>query len=88
MIPIAKPVLADIAPTPQRQTIFRIFQTERGRWRARSDDGMTGGTFFTREAAQRFVRRETAGMPALVLHIAPQRRELNDLRPMQGTPRW
>ncbi|HXY99351.1 MAG TPA: hypothetical protein VEI03_05090 [Stellaceae bacterium] len=74
MIPIAKPVPADIAPAAQRKTVFRIFQEKRGRWCARSDDGMTGGTFFTHQAALRFVRREVAGMTALVLHIAPQPR--------------
>ena len=71
MIPIARPAPADIAPTPQRKAVFRIFQQERGRWCTRSDDGMTGGTFFTREAALHFVRRETTGTPALALHIAP-----------------
>ena len=71
MIPIAKPFPATPAPLPARKTIFRIFQDERAHWCAHSDDGMTGGTFFTREAALRFVRRETTGTPALVLHIAP-----------------
>ena len=71
MIPIAKPARAGNASTPPRKAIFRIFQDERGRWCTRSDDGMTGGTFFAREAALRFVRRETMGMPVLVLHIAP-----------------
>jgi hypothetical protein len=37
-----------------------------------SDDGMTGGTFFSREAALRFVRHETIATPALVLHTAPR----------------
>jgi len=72
MIPLAKPASAGSASTPQRKTIFRIFQDERGHWCTRTDDGMTGGTFFAREAALRFVRRETTGMPALVLHIAPE----------------
>jgi hypothetical protein len=71
MIPIAKTAAAPIASLPPRKTVFRIFQNERGRWCARSDDGMTGGTFFVREAALRFVKRETMGLSALVLHIAP-----------------
>ncbi len=87
MIPIAKPAPTDIVPTPERKTIFRIFQEARGRWCARSDDGITGGTFFTREAALRFVRRETTDRPALVLHIAPQMELLNDPPLMQSGPR-
>lgn len=86
MIPIAKPATADIAPAPQRKTVFRIFQEELGRWRACSDDGMTGGTFFTHEAALRFVRREIAAIPALVLHIAPQRPGANGFFPAQDGP--
>jgi hypothetical protein len=72
MIPLAKPVVAFPHPAPQaqRRTVFRIFQNDRGRWCARSDDGLTGGTFFTHEAALRFARRETTGVPALVLHVA------------------
>lgn len=72
MIPLPKPVPSPVvSAAPQRKTIFRIFPIERDRWCARSDDGMTGGTFFTHEAALRFARRETTGVPALVLHIAP-----------------
>jgi hypothetical protein len=70
-IPIAKPAALPLPVAPPRKTVFRIFQAERGGWCARSDDGLTGGTFFTHEAALRFVRRETTGVPALVLHIAP-----------------
>jgi hypothetical protein len=88
MIPIAKPASAGTASTPQstlqRKTIFRVFQDECGRWSARSDDGMTGGTFFAREAALRFVRRETAGIPALVLHIAPETQGAGNLRLVRG----
>jgi hypothetical protein len=86
MIPLAKPASAGIASTPQRKTIFRVFQDERGRWCARSDDGMAGGTFFAHEAALRFVRRETTGMPALVLHIAPKTQGAGNLRLMRGGP--
>lgn len=84
MIPIAKPMPADILPAPQRRTVFRIFQNDRGRWGVRSDDGMTGGTFFSREAALRFVRRETVGLPALVLHIARETPGAPRLRLLQG----
>ncbi len=74
MIAIAKPVPSSPrVPAPQRKAVFRIFQSAGGRWCARSDDGMTGGTFFTHEAALRFARRETTGVPALVLHIATGR---------------
>ncbi len=79
MMPIAKQFAAPLA-APQRKIVFRIFQDARGRWCARSDDGMTGGTFFAREAALRFVRRETAGLPALVLHVAPEMQGLGRLR--------
>jgi hypothetical protein len=84
MIPIAKPASAGTESTRQRKTIFRIFQDERGRWCTRSDDGMTGGTFFVREAALRFVRRETAGMLALVLHIAPATQGVGNPRLVRG----
>jgi hypothetical protein len=84
MIPIAKPAPAGAASTPQRKPIFRIFQDERGRWCTRSDDGMTGGTFFAREAALRFVRRETTGTLALVLHIAPAMQGVGNLRLVRG----
>jgi hypothetical protein len=84
MIPLANPAPAGTASTQRRTTIFRIFEDERGRWCARSDDGMTGGTFFAREAALRFVRRETTGMPALVLHIAPEMQGAGNPRLMRG----
>lgn len=71
MVPIAKMPAAAITPAPQRKTVFRIHRNASGRWSARSDDGMTGGVFFTREGAVRFVERETVGIPALVLHVAP-----------------
>jgi hypothetical protein len=73
MIPVAKPAPTPVAPLPQQRIVFRIFQDARGRWCARSDDGMTGGTFFAREAALRFVGRETVGLSALVLLVAPDK---------------
>jgi hypothetical protein len=88
MIPLAKTVAPDVGPTASpRKIVFRIFPDERGRWCAESDDGMTGGTFFAREAALRFVRRETTGLPALVLHIAPQMDGLGNLRLLRRRPR-
>jgi hypothetical protein len=81
MIPLAKPAPVGIASTPKPKIIFRVFQDERGRWCAHRDDGMAGGTFFAREAALRFVRRETTDIPALVLHIAPQIQSGGSLRP-------
>jgi hypothetical protein len=88
MIPIAKSMASGAAPTlSARKIVFRIFQDERGHWRAESDDGMTGGTFFAREAALRFVRRETTGLPALVLHIAPEMDGLGNLRLLRSRPR-
>jgi hypothetical protein len=87
MIPLAKPAPAGIPSAPQRKSIFRIFQNDRGRWCARCDDGMTGGTFFAREAALRFVRRETTGVSALVLHIAPQIQDSGNLRLVGGGTR-
>jgi hypothetical protein len=71
MIPLMKPVAASLsAPQPQRKAQFRIFPGEHGRWCALSEDGLTGGTFFTHEAALCFARRESTGVPALVLHVA------------------
>ena len=87
MIPIAKLGEAVAAPRSQRKTVFRIFQDARGRWCAATDDGMTGGTFFAREAALRFVRRETTGTPALVLHIAPEMAGLGNLALSHARPR-
>jgi hypothetical protein len=54
LIPIAKIAAPGLASRSQRKIVFRIFQDARGRWRAESDDGMTGGAFFAREAAVRF----------------------------------
>jgi hypothetical protein len=85
-MPIAKIAAPGLASSSKRKIVFRIFQNERGRWRAESDDGMTGGTFFEREAAVRFVRRETTGMPALVLHIAPEMDGLGNLRLLRNRP--
>ena len=48
-----------------RKAVFRVFRDEAGHWRVSSDDGMCGGTFFDREAAIRFARRESASFPVL-----------------------
>jgi hypothetical protein len=87
MIPIAKIAAPDLASRSKRKIVFRIFQDARGRWRAESDDGMTGGAFFEREAAVRFVRRETTDMPVLVLHIAPEMDGFGNLRLLRSRPR-
>ena len=86
MIPITKIAAPGLASRSKRKIVFRIFQYARGRWRAESDDGMTGGAFFEREAAVRFVRRETTGMPVLVLHIAPEMEGLGNLRLLRSRP--
>src|SRR5579864_7936003 len=58
------------SPAPRRKMVFRLFQDDRGNWCARTDDGLVGGTFFDRQAALRFARRECIGMPLLVLAVA------------------
>jgi hypothetical protein len=45
------------------RSVFRITRGRNGRWCATSGDGMIGGTFFDRDAAIRFVRRESYGAP-------------------------
>ncbi len=60
-------------PSPQHRAVFSVFENSDGRWCAERQDGMTGGIFFDRDAAIRFARRESIGMPALVLHMAPAR---------------
>ncbi|MEI9990620.1 MAG: hypothetical protein WDM86_11330 [Rhizomicrobium sp.] len=49
------------------ETVFQIFRNRIGRWCARRADGMVCGTFFQREAALRFARRECRGGGALRL---------------------
>ena len=66
----AKTVSVEIAPSrfesaSARKAVFRVFRDEVGHWRVSSDDGMCGGTFFDREAAIRFARRESASFPVL-----------------------
>jgi len=58
-------------PTPQKRAVFDVFQNDHGRWCARAEDGLMAGTFFDRDAAIRFARRESVGIPVLVLHIEP-----------------
>ena len=77
---------AAFAPAPRHKFVFRIFPDQRGRWCARSDDGLMGGTFVDRESALRFARRESVGMPLLVLALAREiPRELEE-RPAE--PLW
>ncbi len=52
------------------KTVFQIFRTRIGRWCARRADGLVSGTFFDREAALRFARRECRDSRALELTFA------------------
>lgn len=47
------------------QESFRIFSDGRGHWCAHKNDGMVAGTFVNRDAAIRFVRKESAYCSAL-----------------------
>ncbi|MEJ0027888.1 MAG: hypothetical protein WDN01_17830 [Rhizomicrobium sp.] len=49
------------------ETVFRIFRNRIGRWCARRADGLVSGTFFQRDAALRFARRECRDARALRL---------------------
>ncbi|MEJ0040738.1 MAG: hypothetical protein WDM81_00260 [Rhizomicrobium sp.] len=49
------------------ETVFQIFRNRVGRWCARRADGLVSGTFFHREAALRFARRECRDVGALRL---------------------
>jgi hypothetical protein len=74
MIPASKTTAPLLRRISQARTIFRIEQQASGRWCVNSGDGMTGGTFFERDAAIRFARRESVGVPVLVLIEREQRR--------------
>ena len=52
---------------------FEIFRDRIGHWCARRADGKVCGTFFEREAAVRFARRECANMAAPVLIVGSGR---------------
>lgn len=67
-IAVARPWLH---PAPQRKSVLRLYQTAQGRWSVSSTDGLTGGTFFDRDQALRFARREGDGAPVVVLARAP-----------------
>jgi hypothetical protein len=54
--------------TAPRKAVFRVIR-DGGRWCAESADGMTGGTFFDQDSAIRFARRESVGVPVLMLRI-------------------
>ena len=49
------------------KTLFEIFRDQIGHWCARRTDGMVCGTFFERDAAVRFARRECRDESLLVL---------------------
>jgi hypothetical protein len=73
MIPAGKTTAPLFHRIPQARAIFRIEQQASGRWCVNSADGMTGGTFFERDAAIRFARRESVGGTVLVLIERAQR---------------
>jgi hypothetical protein len=88
MIPVSKTTAQPFRPAPQPRAVFRIEQQVSGRWRVSSADGMTGGTFFERDAAVRFARRESVGVPILVFQIEPEQRRGAVAEPFRGaTPR-
>ncbi len=61
------------AKTPR--TIFHLSCDQTGRWHAIRSDHLVGGTFFEREAAMRFARRETRpGTILLLVMKQPPRR--------------
>jgi hypothetical protein len=43
---------------PESKTVFEIFRDRIGHWCARRKDGLVFGTFFERDAAVHFARRE------------------------------
>ncbi len=51
------------------KTVFRIFRDGIGHWCARRADGLVAGTFFDREAALHFARRECRDAGALTLMV-------------------
>ena len=53
------------------QFTFEIFRDPIGHWCARRSDGKVCGTFFEREAAVRFARREGGNMSLPVLIMGP-----------------
>lgn len=63
MIPASKTTAPLFRTMSQARTIFRIERQASGRWCVNSADGMTDGTFFERDAAIRFARRESVGIP-------------------------
>lgn len=80
-LPIPK---SSCLPAPRR-AIYRVHQDANGHWCAISSDGMTGGTFFDRDSAIRFARRESLGVPVLVLQIEPEPAPGVAIEPRQGT---
>ena len=84
MIPASKTTAPLVRPMSQARTIFRIGQQASGRWCVSSADGMIGGIFFERDAAIRFARRESVGIPVLVL-IEPVQPHGAVVEPFRGT---
>lgn len=48
-----------------RNSVFRIYRNDAGRWCASKADGLVAGVFFERSAALRFAEREGARMQVL-----------------------
>jgi hypothetical protein len=84
VIPASKTTTQAFPPAPQPRAVFHIEQQASGRWRVRSADGMTGGTFFARDGAIRFARRESVGVPILVFHGEPGQQP-RVVAPFRGT---
>ncbi len=72
MIPAAVTTPKSFPLSAPRRAIYRVRRDANGHWCASSTDGMTGGTFFDRDSAIRFARRESLGVPVLVLQIEPE----------------
>jgi hypothetical protein len=84
MIPASKTAAPLFRPTSQARMIFHIGQQASGGWCVNSADGMVGGIFFERDAAIRFARRESVGIPVLVL-IEPALPRGAIVDPFRGT---
>jgi hypothetical protein len=57
------------AAVPPRKCVFRVFKDAQHHWCVVSSDGMTGGIFVDQDSAIRFARRESFGVPVLVLSV-------------------
>ncbi len=85
MLPATIPISRSFPLSAPRKAIYRVRQNANGHWCVSSTDGMTGGTFFDRDSAIRFARRESLGVPVLVLQIEPERARDVATEPQRGT---